>query len=294
MSSPNEIQAAFAALMKAAAQGEGVTGAWERYAALAAGTESAPPAHLLGLLNALRLVGPREQIRILEHGCGGGAALVYLLALGYRSIHGIDVDGPTAALNRIAAAAGLESERFTVYDGRTLPYPDGSIDFIFSQQVLEHVAPSVIGAYYAEEARVLAVGGIAYHQVPHRLVPYESHTRTWLIHYLPWPVALRFYRMIGRDSLVAREHLFLRGPGFHRRQMRRLFGHCCDLTGARLRDLRLDGRYDGPRRLRRFIAMLANAPVIGWAATALMRNLVMLDTLTIKQAPRHPMVPPSS
>lgn len=287
-----EIQAACGDLMRAAERGEGVEPAWSRYAALAAGTAAAAPYHLAALLESLRLLDkPRAQIRILEHGCGGGSTLLYLLALGYAGIHGIDLGGPTAALNRIVGASGVDGGRFAVYDGRKLPYPDASIDFVFSQQVLEHVAPPVIGAYYAEEARVLAVGGIAYHQVPHRLVPYESHTRTWFTHYLPWPLALRLYRLLGRDSLVAGKHLFLRGPGFHRRQMRRLFGHCRDLTADRLRGLRIEEYYDGPRGLRRLVAMVANAPVFGRAATALLRNLVMLDTLSIKQAPPRSAAP---
>jgi SAM-dependent methyltransferase len=230
-----------------------------------------------------RVDKPRSEIRILEHGFGSGSALLYLLALGFIRIHGIDLGGPDAALNRIAAAAGLAAPPFAIYRGPKLPYADGSFDFVFSQQVLEHVAPAVIDAYYAEEARVLVPGGLAYHQVPHRLVPYDSHTRTWFVHYLPRPIAHRVYRMLGRDSEVAREHLFLRMPGFHRRQMRLHFGHCLDVTDGRLRRLKIEGYYDGPARVRNLVGKLVNMPVLGAAATALLKNLLMIDTLSIKQ-----------
>ncbi len=280
----SEIQSAYVELVRTAESGGNIAPAWGRYAERVISTKSAPPYHLAGLVELLESMNkPAAEIRILEHGCGGGSALLYLLALGYAGIHGVDLGGRMAALDRIVSAAGGIEQRFFVYDGYRLPFPAASFDFVFSQQVLEHVAPPMIGPYYSEEARVLVPGGIAYHQVPHRLVPYESHTRTWFIHYLPWPLALRLYRLIERDSPLTREHLFLRWPGFHRRQLRRWFGHCRDITGERLRKLQIREYYDGPARLRRAMALLAGAPILGRAFTALMGNLVMLDTMSIKQ-----------
>lgn len=80
----------------------------------------------------------------------------------------------------------------------------------------------------------------------------------------------------------------MRLPGYHRRQMRLRFGHCLDVTDNRLRRLRIEGYYDGPAGLRRFMGKLVNAPLVGPAATAVMRNLVMIDTLSVKRAPSPP------
>jgi SAM-dependent methyltransferase len=241
------------------------------------------PYYLAGLVEALqRIDKPKADIRILEHGCGGGAALFALVSLGYTNVHGVDVAAQAHAdeLNRKSEAAGLGGGRFFSYDGSRLPFDDDSFDFVFSQQVLEHVAPDVLRAYYSEEARVLVRGGIAYHQVPHRLTPYESHMRTWFVHYLPRPLDLWVYRALGRNSDFARDHLFLRSPWFHRSAARRAFGSCEDRTLQRLVGLTIDERnYHGNIRLRRMIARIARLPVFG----VLIKELVMLDTVSIKK-----------
>ncbi|MEN8198308.1 MAG: class I SAM-dependent methyltransferase, partial [Pseudomonadota bacterium] len=218
-----------------------------------------------------------------DHGCGSGATLLYLLARGYTGIHGVDVGGACAGWNTLLAAEyGIEQPRFFVYDGKRLPLGDESIDLVFSQEVLEHVAPDVIDSYYGEEARVLRPGGIAFHQVPHRLAPYDSHTGTWLLHYLPRPAYLAIHRRFGEKADFVENQLFLRWPWVHRRAMRRHFGGCSDLTLDRLQALdRLD-YYDGPAGLRRFVGQAVRTPVIGVPAGFLLKNLVMLDTLSVK------------
>ena len=50
-------------------------------------------------------------------------------------------------------------------------------DFIFSQQVVEHVDDDYIEAFLDEEVRVLSESGIVYHQIPHRWTPWESTRR---------------------------------------------------------------------------------------------------------------------
>ena len=41
-------------------------------------------------------------------------------------------------------------------------------------------------------------------------MPYESHTRTWVLHYLPRVLSLPLYRLLGRNAEFVRQHLFLR------------------------------------------------------------------------------------
>ena len=43
--------------------------------------------------------------------------------------------------------------------------PDGDVDVVFSNSVLEHVPPDVIGALYEESRRVLSPGGLMFHSV---------------------------------------------------------------------------------------------------------------------------------
>ena len=141
----NELVADYVDLVRAAENDGDVASVWSRYREHATAAASVPPYHLATLLEMLgRVDKPRADIRILEHGFGSGSALLYLLAHGYTGIHGVDLGGSAAALNRISAAAGLATPPFALYDGLKLPYADASFDFVFSQQVIEHVAPFAI------------------------------------------------------------------------------------------------------------------------------------------------------
>jgi SAM-dependent methyltransferase len=161
-----------------------------------------------------------------------------------------------------------------------LPFADRMFDFVFSQQVLEHVRPDALEVYYREERRVMRPSAIAYHQVPHRLVPYDSHTRTWLIHYLPRPLWLGILRRMGRNMLVPETALFLRWPWVHRRLVRRHLGTCEDRTLIRFASVSDLSDYDGPRGLRRRLARFLDLPVVGTAVRRLLPNFVMLDTVS--------------
>jgi len=157
-------------------------------------SECPVPYHLKSLfqhLEAIRETKPAEEIRILDHGCGGALTLLYLAARGYTGGFGVDIGGTCERWNLLFSQQLQASEqRFFVYDGGTLPFQDSLFDIVFSQEVIEHVQPSVLGAYYAEESRVMKPSAVALHRVPHRLVPYDSHTRTWFLHYFPRPMWL--------------------------------------------------------------------------------------------------------
>jgi len=171
------------------------------------------------------------------------------------------------------------SPRFTIDDGKTIPLPDGSADIVFSQQVLEHVDNAAIESYFSEERRVLKPAGWAIHQIPHRLSPYDSHTRMWLIHYFPGPLHRALGRLFGAPIP---DHLHLRWPWFHRRALKRHIGSCQDLTLERLKSVTNPSYYDGSIRLRRLISTMIALPLIGVFAGALLRHFVMLETLSVR------------
>lgn len=282
----SRIRACYTELVRARDSGISFADSWAAFADAVAASRDAPPYHLRGILGALRETcgqDARADIRILDHGCGGAVTLLYLLALGYRGIHGVDVGGNCQTWNRLLQERfGISERRFSVYDGRRLPLPNDSIDFLFSEEVLEHVHPTMVEDYYAEEARVLKPGAAAYHQVPHRWVPYESHTRTWVLHYLPRVLSLPLYRLLGRNAEFVRQHLFLRRPGFHYAMFRRHIGEYTDRTSDRLAGLTQFDYYDGPVRLRRLVARLVGIPGLGRALVLVFRHLVMIQTLSRK------------
>lgn len=99
--------------------------------------------------------------RILEFGAGTGMQALELSRRGF-DVAAIDVPSSNYARNLIFPVQ--------IYDGRTIPFPDGSFDVVFSSNVLAHVHD--LEALHAEFARVLKPGGFCIHVVP---------THTWKI-----------------------------------------------------------------------------------------------------------------
>jgi SAM-dependent methyltransferase len=124
--------------------------------------------------------------RILDDGCGLGT---YLRAFGPYSRHrfGLEVE-----LDR-AVVARAHSEGVALGVGERLPFPTASFDFVFSNEVVEHVADD--RQYVAEMARVARPGGRIVIFCPNRWYPVEQHGVYWrgryyfgnipLVNYLP-------------------------------------------------------------------------------------------------------------
>lgn len=284
----SEIKSAYRHLAERVSSGEDATAAWHRFKTVATRGADEVPYHMQAIFRLLEEIGARKptaDIAILDHGCGGGLTLHYLLANGYSGIHGVDIGSNLPAWQGfLRDTVGLDGERLLVYDGTVLPFEDESFDLIFSDQVIEHVRPDVLERFYSEERRVLRPGGIVFHRVPHRLAPYDSHTRTWFLHYLPRALWLRLLRLIGRSSVTAETALFLRWPWVHRRLVRRHLGGYEDRTlqrFARLSDLT---HYEGPKGLRRAAAALLRVPLIGAMAGVIVRNVSMIDTVSRRPA----------
>lgn len=123
--------------------------------------------------------------RVLDVGCGVGQVVARLTKAGFEA-HGVDVSAPNIA------RAQKFCPRCQLYDGRTLPFPDGHFDMAGALNVLEHVeAPE---AFIQELVRVTGLGG--------RIVLSSPN----------------FFRVLGlRDY-----HPRMRGPGNKWRNWRRL------------------------------------------------------------------------
>lgn len=283
-----EIRESYAELLKDRDAAASMAARWKAFKETVEATRDRPPYHLRTLLSTLRRIErnrPAEEIIILDHGCGGGLPLLYLLALGYRGIHGANIRGKCEEWNRLLKEEiGIIGRRFFVYDGHRMPLEDESVDLVFSQQVLEHVADDLIDSYYAEEGRVLKPGGIALHQVPHRLVPYDSHTRTWFIHYLPWSLQRLLYSLLGRNVERIECRIHLRWPSCHRREVQKHIGGYEDITLDRLMELEVGDYYDGPLAVRRMITAIVSTPVVGRLAGAVLKNFVMFETLAVRSS----------
>ena len=129
----------------------------------------------------------RPGARVLELGGGSGFQANVIASWGCE-VSSLDVEGrPTPP-----------QEHFPVriYDGRHIPFPDGSFDIAFSSNVLEHIRD--LAGSLAEVRRALKRDGLGVHVLP------TPSWRLWtsVTHYARIPqVALR--RLTGARALVA-------------------------------------------------------------------------------------------
>ncbi len=93
--------------------------------------------------------------RILEIGAGTGRQALELRQRGF-DIAAIDIPDSNYAAERVFPIVD--------YDGRNIPFPDGSFDVVFSSNVLEHVQD--LAQLHGEIRRVLGPGGACVHVLP--------------------------------------------------------------------------------------------------------------------------------
>ena len=110
-----------------------------------------------------------KNAKILDFGCGAGAAVYALLDQGYSNVSGYDVSDYVklrhpADRSRFHHTSPLELR---------LPFDDNTFDLILSDQVFEHVMDQV--SVFRELYRVTRPGGHALHVIPARYMPTEGH-----------------------------------------------------------------------------------------------------------------------
>ena len=101
--------------------------------------------------------------------------------------------------------------RFVRTDGSSLPFPDGSFDYLHSSAVLEHVGSRESQTRFLREAwRVVRKG--VFINTPNRFFPIEVHTALPFVHWLP---ARTFRQVVGRTKMryfALEENLNLLSP----------------------------------------------------------------------------------
>ena len=147
--------------------------------------------------------------RILDNGCGLGAYLEAFAPFSKQRF-GLEIE-----LDR-AIQARRRAEGIVQAAGETLPFADDSFNFVFSNEVIEHVEDDA--RYMAEMVRVTKPGGRILIYCPNRWYPVEQHGIFWrgryifgnipLVNYLPNPLRnrlaphVRTYTARGLRSLL--------------------------------------------------------------------------------------------
>jgi SAM-dependent methyltransferase len=93
--------------------------------------------------------------KVIEIG-GGTGVQADVLARVAESLESLEIEG--------SAYVKSGTTRVTVYDGHRLPFPDASVDVVYSSNVLEHIAHR--DAFQREIMRILKPGGHAVHTMP--------------------------------------------------------------------------------------------------------------------------------
>jgi len=213
---------------------------------------------------ALQLIddhcGDNKAAKIFDYGCGTGILNLLLLLKGYSHVHGVDV--VEKFNNNIIEYLEFDNASFKLIgEDDRLPFDDASFDVISSSLVLEHVENADF--YYSEAARLLKPGGVCFFNFPHRLKPYDSHSRCWFIHYFPKSIRKLLWNVFARQSgTYLNDYLFLRTVSSHKRIALKYFSHAENRTGDRIKSNSFVN-YKGNSKIRNLATKLMNLKYVG-------------------------------
>lgn len=170
-----------------------------------------------------------KDARILDYGCGAGRRVYELSDAGYTQACGYDV------LNYLELRDPADCDRFHITPDGYIPIPDGSLDFVFSDQVFEHVLNQSLA--WKEIVRVLKPGGVSVHVIPAKWQIIEPHINVPLggfrlfkryPYYLLWAILgirNKFQYGLSAREVAIRNHRYVHTTlnYWSSRQYRRLF-----------------------------------------------------------------------
>lgn len=108
-----------------------------------------------------------KDAKILDFGCGSGESVYALLDMGYTDVRGYDI------IDYLKLRNTSDRNLFVIDDGKSLPFDTDSFDFVFSDQVIEHVLDQK--SFFSELLRIMKPGSISIHTFPAKYCPIEPH-----------------------------------------------------------------------------------------------------------------------
>jgi SAM-dependent methyltransferase len=125
----------------------------------------------------------RDELRILDLGCGRGSRVAWLCSHGWNAWGADIVEDYLRAGRPFFELNGWDPNRLRLIDGPRLPFDRSAFDVVVSDQVIEHVAD--LEEFVAGIDQVSRAGAHGLHVFPasRRLV--EPHLRMPFVHWLP-------------------------------------------------------------------------------------------------------------
>ncbi|HMG66595.1 MAG TPA: class I SAM-dependent methyltransferase, partial [Chitinophagaceae bacterium] len=148
--------------------------------------------------------------KILDFGCGAGKEVYFFRKMGYKA-YGCDIDSFFDATQikcneeRLIEPGEIIFKKIDMTDYR-IPFADESFDYVFSNQVFEHVQnyPEALAEIY----RVLKPGGYSVHFFPARYRPIEAHV------FVPFAGIFRGRAYLSFWAFLGIRNSFQKGFGF--------------------------------------------------------------------------------
>ncbi len=110
----------------------------------------------------------KASASVLDLGCGTGRNISFVKDHVKKSYEYFGIDYSSACIAYAQSQYRKHGVIFLQHDGKILPFPSGSFDFIVSSHVLEHIAKKDAEIYVREISRILKKGGIAVIGTPNR------------------------------------------------------------------------------------------------------------------------------
>ena len=137
---------------------------------------------------------PRPEDRVLDIGASGEVFLRYTLEDVYPHPERIIAGG--YELSEVTSARRFYPKpQYAVFDGCSLPFPDKSLDLVFSNAVIEHILGEGRQVQFAKE--VMRVGKSWFVTTPNYWYPFESHYHLPFIQFMPSSLQREYNRLLG-------------------------------------------------------------------------------------------------
>lgn len=148
----------------------------------------------------------KNNIKILDLGCGMGEFATFLSRLGYNVV-GVDMDKEQLKLAKILKEENKAKVEFVNADATRLPFKDREFDIIICFDVFEHIKD--LQPICIEMRRVLKDDGVVFLRFPNKLKGYEDHVGLPLLPLLPERLFQFIFRKITKSRKYYQEDLYV-------------------------------------------------------------------------------------